>query len=67
MKTGPTVSVPLQEQPTARSARAQTLADKVFPLRNTDPDGQALRPPAPEAQTTPTTEPSLGAPGRAES
>ena len=67
MKVGPTVSVPLQEQSTARSARAQTLADKVFPLRNTDPDGQALRAPAPEAQTSAASVPSLGAPGGAES
>ncbi|EJF35811.1 hypothetical protein HMPREF1317_0337 [Schaalia georgiae F0490] len=65
MKVCPAVSVPLQEQPTARSARAQTLADKVFPLRNTDPDGQALRAPAPEAQTSAASVPSLGAPGRA--
>ena len=58
MKTGPVVSVSLRKQPTVRSARAQTLAGKVFPVWNTDPDGQALRAPAPEGKTGPTTEPS---------
>ena len=65
MKVGLTVSVPLQEQSTARNTRTQTLAGKVFPLRNTDPDGQALRAPAPDAQTSAASVPSLGAPGGA--